>query len=248
MRILPCVLACLCLQRWARFGVWCRHGGVVAKGWVIAKLLRGCCCRVVGSMALVVVVTVGIEAPRAQLFCLLSPYGRQVSPRGSTALDHAHLPIPPASSQVPSSASCCIASCYIHVTIKSSTVFLRQVSPSGTVLARCSSDSSAVTCSIIVASASACLLLLPHAKHCIAPVIPVAKSSSPSQTIANTIRPMVLLSAYSRRQGHPLFLLHRLIPTHSVGQELHCILSKVLRLAQAVVSPRALSSVVAVSL
>ncbi len=34
---------------------------------------------------------------------------------------------------------------------------------------------------------------------------------------------MVLLSAYSRRQGHLLFLLHRLIPTHSIGQELHCI-------------------------
>ncbi len=125
-------------------------GGFVAKGWVIAKLLRG------GFEGVSVVVTVGIKALRAQLFCLLSPYGRQVSPRGSTALD-LHLPIPPASGQVPSSASCCNASCYIHVTIKSSTAFLRQVSPSGTVLARCSS---AVTCSIIVASASACLLLL----------------------------------------------------------------------------------------
>ncbi len=56
-------------------------GGFVAKGWVIAKLLRG------GFEGVSVVVTVGIKAPRAQLFCLLSPYGRQVSPRGSTALD-----------------------------------------------------------------------------------------------------------------------------------------------------------------
>lgn len=61
-------------------------GGFVAKGWVIAKLLRG------GFEGVSVVVTVGIKALRAQLFCLLSPYGRQVSPRGSTALD-LHLPI-----------------------------------------------------------------------------------------------------------------------------------------------------------
>ncbi len=131
----------------------------------------------------------------------------------------AHLPIPPASSQVPSSASCCIASCYIHVTIKSSTAFLRQVSPSGTVLARCSS---AVTCSIIVQA-------LLQAYSCFSPVAScqaMHRPSNPSrqdrasQAKSSLIR-SVLLSAYSRRQGHPLFLLHRLIPTHSIGQELH---------------------------
>jgi len=250
VRILPCVLACLCLQRWTRFGVWCRHGGVVAKGWVIAKLLRG------GFDGVSVVVTVGNKAPRAQLFCLLSPYGRQVSPRDSTALDlHIYPSLQlPASSQVLSSASCCIASCYIHVTIKSSTVLLRQVSPSGTVLARCSSDSSAVTCSIIVASASACLLLLRFC--CLVPSHALHRPSNPSrQDRASQAKSSLIRSARWCCCQHIVVAkaIHCFYYTASYRRTLSVksftvSLRQVLRLAQAVVSPRALSSVVAVSL
>ena len=62
VRILPCVLACLCLQRWALFGVWCRHGGVCRQGMGYRQVAPG-----LGSKGLVLLLL--LESRRQELSC-----------------------------------------------------------------------------------------------------------------------------------------------------------------------------------